>query len=657
MHIPNSDLNSSIRLLDDAVINQIAAGEVVERPSHLLKELLENSVDALASEIDVEIADGGRWLEVADNGKGIPPSELPLTVLRHATSKISQAEDLWSLQTYGFRGEALASAAAISKLTVTSRVDKEATASQLIVHFGKQVEPVLDLVPRRVGTTVRVEELFASTPARRKFLKSDSAEVTHLRSLLRAFALSRPEISIRLRIGGALSEVWTAETSRLSRARQIMEEPDLFECQRDFGQISVKAVFSSPHRAQKTSRAIWIFVQNRWIQDRALQTAILEAYRSLLMQGQYPTAAVWIELPPDQVDINVHPNKSSVRFADSGAVFRAVYHCLRGALEKAPWMVSAGDGNQSTRLENFPEDVAWSSSTSSASEKPSYECGPAISGKLSGLMPSENVSFSRRDPEQLAWSEDASLQRYQSRNSVVEKMPFAGTSEVATEFANSEKELSDSSLVQLPVHSEAASTTEAKAKWSQLQVLTQAHQTYMVCENKQGLVLVDQHAAHERVLFERLWRSWQQGKFEVQVLLFPFQVELSSQQVELWMQQAPALEKLGIRIEQLGPATLGVLEHPTWVKESALRKVLEVGGQEMEEMGASFELASRATDWLATLACHSAVRAGQVLTRVEMQNLLLSMDEFPLSSYCPHGRPVAVDWNWAQVERDFGRRV
>jgi DNA mismatch repair protein MutL len=599
-----------ISLLPTDVIDQIAAGEVVERPAHLVKELVENSLDAKAKKIIVEFSDGGRSIRVTDDGQGIEKDEIKAALERFATSKISKADDLWKLRTYGFRGEALASISAVSKLTLISRKPSAENASRVVSDFGKKNGP--DEVGGQPGTKITVENLFENVPARLKFMRSASAEHTQIKQTLKALALCHPSVEFQIFEEGEVVDIWPVAKTPLERAQQVLGVEKLYFHEKEREGVSVKTVYASPHDVARSSRNIWLFVQDRWVQDRTIQAAVMEAYRNLLMHGEYPIAAVWLTVPTDQIDVNIHPTKSQVKFMDTQSVFRAVQSTLREGLESAPWLA----GGMST------------------SQK---EIVKAKTGML------ENLQFQGRDFDQVQYSKKSLDLNYlpsvssgtETYSDIYESKPAATAMAVSYEEPAEKK----------------------GGVWSRLEVLAQAHLTYLVCQSEDKMVFVDQHAAHERVMFERLMKSWQTGGLEVQDFLFPLALDLTAPQIEALMAHEQDLQKVGIHIETLGPQTLGVKSAPAIVKEVALHEALQKMADDLTEKGGSFALEKMMADLCARLACHSAVRAGQALSIEQMKSLLEEMDDFPLSSFCPHGRPVSVEYPFYELEKDFGRIV
>ncbi|MNJ98540.1 DNA mismatch repair protein MutL [compost metagenome] len=619
----------SIQVLPPEVVDQIAAGEVVERPSHLVKELVENSIDAGATRVHVEFYDGGKTVKVIDNGKGMAPEDLSKALERFATSKISKTDDLWKLRTFGFRGEALASIAAVSRLTLTSRREGDDQAHQLYSEFGKRKD--IDKVGGSQGTTISIEGLFENTPARLKFMKSDSAEATAIKTTLKAMALSHYDVEFRIQENGKLVHFWPACKSRKDRVEQILEIKPLYIGEASRENVRAYAVFADPHNVAKTARNIWLFAQNRWIQDRSLQAAVNEAYRSLLMHGEYPIAVVWVETDPDCVDVNIHPTKSQVKFQEASLAFRAVAGALRSSLEMAPWIP------QSARASQAPSaGVAEPSAFKSTQGLPNFATQSA---------PRENLAFA----DQALKTTQFQKKDFNFPSSSVSSPQM--TYQTLADAAESRQDFAPQGMI------ESAAPVVQGGYWSSLEVLGQANLTYIVTQSQDKMVFVDQHAAHERVVFEKLMTAWKGGKVDVQDFLFPLAIDLSPDKVEGLMLHAKDIERLGVHLEVLGPGTVGVKAAPLIVKDAILNKVLDQMASEIVEQGGSFSLERAVGDICATIACHSVVRAGQALGLEQMKNLLREMDQFPLSSFCPHGRPVSVEYPYHKLEKDFGRIV
>ena len=636
----------SIQILSPEVVDQIAAGEVVERPAHLVKELVENSIDAGATSVHVEYFDGGRTVKVSDNGRGMSPEDLQKSLQRFATSKISKTDDLWALRTFGFRGEALASIASVSRLTLTSRQAGAEQAHQIISEYGKVT--FSEKVGGSFGTSILVENLFQNTPARLKFLKSDSAEHTVIKTTLKAMALSHPHVELRIQENGKLISFWPSCDNRKDRVEQVLEIKPLFvgEAEREY--VKAYAVFADPHNVAKTSKNIWLFAQNRWIQDRSLQAAVNEAYRSLLMHGEFPIAVVWVEVDPAHVDVNIHPTKSQVKFQEPSLAFRAVAASLRNTLEVAPWlsrdqarlMRPEGGAVPNPFTENYPaaptENLAFTDSTLGATQ---FQ-------KKDFYFPSSNVKDNAVTYNALAESKASREDLYSAKSNLNQSYPAQATSPQESVESNESRTQEN---VMMP--------EEPRGFWSSLEVLGQANLTYIITQAKDKIVFVDQHAAHERVVYEKLMAAWRGGKMEIQDFLFPLAIDMSPEKVEALVSLEDEIARLGVHIEPLGPGTVGVKAAPLMIKESILSSVLDKMAAEIVDQGGSYSLERAVGDICATMACHSVVRAGQALGLEQMRSLLRDMDAFPLSSFCPHGRPVSVEYPFYKLEKDFGRIV
>lgn len=581
----------SIEILQSNVIDQIAAGEVVERPAHAIKELIENSLDAGSTEIEIDLEKGGRSFRVKDNGIGIAPDQLPLAIARHATSKISEASDLWKLRTYGFRGEALAALGSVANVELISRPHGQDQAAFIQSEFAK-IKPV-GWRQHPVGTEMIVRDLFGNMPARQKFLKSDTAEISQMKNVIKAMAMAHPEVSFRVRHQGELLFFWPKQDWKI-RVQEVLGQADMKEVFQEEGGYSFRVFFTDPSQVQAQSRNIWIFVQGRWVQDRALNMAILEGYRHLLMKGEYPSAALFVQGPPSEIDVNVHPSKSQVRFRDASAVFRQVYHAVYDYWQKTPFKPvmseSAVASAPSARQPEF-QQVEW---------KPAVEAVQYQTKKL--------------NYETQAWPLKQSGQEKVEPTEVVES-----------------------------------------GRWSRLQILGQLNLTYILTQSDDRLILVDQHAAHERVAFEKLMKAFRNGVKESQVFLMPLVIDLTVEAVDALMSVQKELVQIGLEIDAIGPTQIAVGTHPVWLKESGLITGLKDLADEIVNQGHGFVFENKMGDFFASMACHSVIRAGQALSFEEMQSLLQQMDEFPQSSFCPHGRPVSVSWTFGEIERDFGR--
>jgi DNA mismatch repair protein MutL len=425
--------------------------------------------------------------------------------------------------------------------------------------------------------------------------------------VLKAIALAHPQVQFRVRSKGQLQSFWSAKPDFKTRAEEVLDFKPFFEAQGEEHGIQVQALLGSPHQTLQQNRGIWIFVQDRWIQDRSLTAAIMESYRNLLMHGEYPQVVLSLHVPKEFVDVNVHPTKSQVKFIDSQKVFRAVHHVLRAALEKAPWIPTPSKTAMASGAPNAPEVTSTFSdqafSTVQYQRKESFQPG----------LREPKGDYQVNAPSAPAWSTQAAT--------------------------------------------EAASARQGQVFWSQMEVIGQANLTYIVAQSQGDFYLVDQHAAHERVVFERLMRAWKSGKFDVQNLLLPLAIDLPVHEMEAIEGVFPQMNSLGLSVEKMGPETLAVAAIPSFVSETGVVHAIKQLAGEMAQNGGSLAWERKVGDIFASMACHSVVRAGQNMSAEQMKSLLDQMDEFPLSTFCPHGRPVSVNWSFSELERKFGRIV
>ena len=620
-----------IQTLSTEVINHISAGEVVERPANLIKELIENSLDAGASKIEILFEEGGRLVQIKDNGCGIRDSELNLALSPHSTSKIAHLKDIWAINSYGFRGEALASIAEVSELTLISRPETQEQAGRLKSEFGKKstVKPACS----EKGTTVIVEKLFQNTPARLKFLKSESSETTAIKNTIKAMALSHPKVEFRVRHKNRLLFYWPGVENLHKRTEQILKLKNSFYTKTKYRDIHLEACLLAPNDTAPNRRQMWFFVEGRYVEDTTLYSAVMSAYRGLLMHGEYPIVVLSLLCPKEDLDVNVHPAKSKVRFKNQSMVFKAVQTSFRAVLEKGPWLSKStfiskeGQENQELGFSKAFYQTHLPKKHFNNTSLNSPEKGP-----LSKAILEMNIEPSAKD----------------SKPHLISKGNRA--------FA--EENLMSPKTVPLKETSSSSMPTEKSGHyWSSLAVLSQAHLTYMILQSPEAVVFVDQHAAHERVLYEQLPLSWNQGKGDIQNRLVPLALDMDESLVQALLSVKKELLKIGIEMECPGPE--GVLVHsaPAILKDVALQKALVQLGEDIRNLGGSFAMEKSLSEVLATMACHSAIRAGQALSPAEMKELLQQMDAFPLSSFCPHGRPVFVNYPLTRLEKDFGRKL
>jgi DNA mismatch repair protein MutL len=607
-----------IEVLDPLVADQIAAGEVIERPASVVKELVENSLDAGAREVVVELAGGGRErILVRDDGHGMEPACAERACLRHATSKLRRIEELNGIASLGFRGEALASIAAVAAVAITTRARGAEEGVRVEIEQGKVVAARPIGAP--VGTTVEVGDLFALVPARKKFLKTASTELGHVTDLLSRTALAHPEVGFRCVHDRRELLRHPAVQRPEERLRQVLGHDRaraMVEVDREESGIRVRGWVSKAGESYPQARAIQTFVAARFVRDRVLMRALLDAYRGLLPQGRYPCVVLRVDVPPGGVDVNVHPTKTEVRFAHADAVYGAVLRAVRGALAAAVEAPSAG------------RTVAVAAVAAAA---PAFARAPAP-------VPVRGPTGVREALAEYARREDAGALARPTRPPPSSRAPAATPAAPA--------------LPGLGRGRDAES-----ARFAHLRVIGQALGGYIVCEADDALVLVDQHAAHERVRFERLRGASRDAEgFASQRLLVPRVVEVGAAVRGRLEEIAAELSCAGFELEPFGPSAVAVRALP-----AALDVTTDVEGllvdlaRDLERLGASERLAAALDTLLARVACHGAVRAGDPLTPEEMKRVVAELDEIPFAATCPHGRPLLFEITRNEIARRVGR--
>jgi DNA mismatch repair protein MutL len=599
-----------LRLLPETLVNRIAAGEVIERPAAAVKELVENAVDAGAQHIDVVLEDGGRVLiSVADDGCGMSAEELALAVERHATSKLPD-DDLVDIKTLGFRGEALPSIGAVARLCITSRATGASDAYAIEIDGGRKGIPKPAALG--AGTRVEVRDLFYATPARLKFLKASRTEVDHAADAIKRLAMAHPEIAfslsdedrVRFRYGSAQGELLTARLDRLAAVmgRDFADNAVSVTAERQGLRLSGFAGVPTLNRGN--ARAQYLFVNGRPVQDRLLVGAVRGAYQDFLARNRHPMVALFLDVPPETVDVNVHPAKAEVRFRDAGLVRGLIVGGLRHALEAA--------GHRA-------------STTVAAAALGAFQPG---GGGAASWRQSSTV------PRELA--EIAAAYQAPSSTGVLDSFDTPSARAAIDEM-------------ETPGGHAAVSFPLGAAR-------AQVHGTYIVAQTETGMVIVDQHAAHERLVYERMKAALANGGAKRQGLLIPEVVEMDEAAVERLCARVAEFEELGLVIEKFGPGAVVVREVPALLGQSDVTGLLRDLADDLEEFGAGLALKERLEDVCSTMACHGSVRAGRRLTPDEMNALLREMEVTPHSGQCNHGRPTYVELNLADIEKLFGRR-
>jgi DNA mismatch repair protein MutL len=612
---------SRIRILPPELAEQIAAGEVVERPASVVKELVENALDAGARKIEVSLESGGRrLLRVVDDGCGMTPEEARLALRRHATSKLRAAEDLWALSTFGFRGEALPSIAAVSRLKLQTKIGGSLAGFQLLLEGGREVEARETGMPD--GTQIEVTDLFFNTPVRLKFLKAETTESGNVADSLLRLALGHPAVHVRLRSDDRVVFDLPPVAALGERVRSALGRRGtgvLHEALGEESGVRVQAFVAAPEEAASTPRNTFLYVNGRSVRDRSLLAALGLAYGELLERGRYPLGVLFLEVPGDEVDVNVHPQKLEVRFSRAQEVAAAVRHVVGAAIARAPWLASVGRSY----------GVVAPSGGEGARE-PAWEPAPG--------------AWSVKEAAARAAGGQQSFDRHRERSSERDGSTAPLWSPGMAETARTAEPL--------PAEGETAVSF-----FGDLRYIGQLHGTYLVCEAPGELVLIDQHASHERLTFQRLRRAYRARQVRSQRLLFPVPVELDeAAQASVDSEAARhLLEGLGFEVEGWGGRQLTLRAVPELLGNADPEPLLLDALHGLGE-GPHRSEAEEALDHLfATLACHGSRRAGDVMTPQEVEALLTALDASDFRSHCPHGRPVLVRFAISELERRFGR--
>ena len=603
---------SSIHLLSDTLISQIAAGEVVERPSAVVKELLENAIDAGSTQIDIRLENGGiKRIAIIDNGCGIPPDQLRLALTRHATSKIASLNDLENVATLGFRGEALASIASVADLTLQSRTADEPHAWQM-----KGNDPTGTLTPCSggFGTTVDVHELYSNTPARRKFLKSEQTEYGHCAEVVRRIALAQPGIRFTLMHNGKATAQWNAHNLS-QRCIQVLGEqfaqsqlPIDITVGEGINSLRLHGFIGQPTASRTRGDMQYFYVNGRFVRDRLLTHAVRAAYEDVLHGNRYPAYLLYLTIDPSLVDVNVHPAKTEVRFRDS----RSIHHFIHQSISRtlAQTMEPAVPGNDTIPSPETPmrSPVSWYANNHTAPVSYRVEQNTAAYGALFRQTHQQEAISGNPLPTPAAELADL----FQTKEKTEEDFPLG--------FA-----------------------------------LAQLHDIYILAQNRKGLVLVDMHAAHERIVYEKLKTALDEKTLQTQTLLIPVTLKVSEIEAGTALENRETLQELGFDISTLSPQTIAIRTVPTLLREAdtatAIRNIL----RDMHEYGTSAIAKEKRNELLATVACHNAVRANRTLTIPEMNALLRQMEQTERADQCNHGRPTWTQLGMAELDALFMR--
>jgi DNA mismatch repair protein MutL len=576
-----------IRILPEVLANKIAAGEVVERPASVVKELMENSIDAKSTQVTVEVHKGGRALiRVSDNGVGMDRDDALLAIERHATSKVREEKDLFSIGTLGFRGEALPSIASVSDMEIVTRVESAQGGTRIIVKGGTIKE--VSEVGSPVGTMISVNRLFFNTPARRKYLKTDETEMGHISDTVARMALAWPHIHFKFFHNGKVVANWSPTQDSMKRVTQVLKagvEEGFYEVDYSENNIRVHGCVATPQTTRTTSRGLYVYVNGRFVRDKVLHHAIMEGYAGRLMKGNFPLAVLFLTLPFHQVDVNVHPTKNLVRFESPNQIHHTISRGVSATLVAL-------------------DRPAWG--------KPPLSRPAHGSSHRYALSPSHS---------EISEPQAASLQRL-----------FSGSAQ-ATQPLWQEK------------------------PFSSLKIVGQVHRSYIVCESEDGLVLVDQHAAHERVVFESLKAAYGRRDIARQGMLIPEKLELTHREAHILDSLLKDLREMGVEIEPFGGRTYILRSVPEILAGKPVKPMVMELIEKVDELGLASGLHGAVDACLMIMACHGAIRAKERLSDEEMKTLLRQLDTLDNPTHCPHGRPTLIRQSLRQIEKDFKRIV
>ena len=684
-----------IRVLPDQVANQIAAGEVVDRPASVVKELLENALDAGATRIRVEVEAGGRRLiRISDDGCGMSRDDALLAFERHATSKLRTADDLLSIDTLGFRGEALPSIASVARVTLETATGEEAAGTRVEIAGGKILHVDDAALPR--GTTLTVADLFFNTPARRKFLRAESTELAHVTALVTHYALAHPEkhfelLSATHTIVSAPPVTRTAEriyqlfgkdllAQLLPVAAEIPLEraglpapppwkknPD--EPARDPGVLRLTGFYSKPELQKLNRNSIYIFVNKRLIRDRLLMHAISEAYRNVIPPTSFPVVLLFLEMPPEEVDVNVHPAKTEVRFRQQSLVHDFVRDSLRTALISArpaagfltaldsaptaspslmPPAASHLPGAPDSEPMPLPPDSDPAAFQAARADAEAFELTPRLPTPVPGKLPFAPPELPPGGwDNQQAWGEAAAALF------LTASLPNAGDCSPSPGDATGTNPTMETAQV------EAEQAAANLNQLGSLRALGQLRESFILATGEDGLWIIDQHVAHERILFEKILRDRQVEKVMRQRLLMPLLVELKASQMVVFAGIAEELERNGFEVEPFGPQTLAVKAAPVGLEGAALERmlaeVIEQSSADSDEPKQNHDLTVLRARIAASIACHSAIKVNTPLDPARIDWLLLELAKTSHPTSCPHGRPIALMYSWKDIQRAFHR--
>ena len=674
-----SQVMNKIKILPDNLANQIAAGEVVERPASVIKELVENSIDAGAKRIQIDVELGGRRLmRVSDDGEGMLRDDAVLAFERHATSKIKTLEDLGAINTLGFRGEALASIASVAKIELITKTADDEAATRVSIEGGK-LRDVKDFA-RPTGTTISVRDLFFNTPARRKFMRSEATENYHITNIVTHYALAHPEIAFTLTGNGRESMRFAPAKNLRERAYQIfganmIESLLPVDGGREFI-AKITGFVSAPRERRTTRDAQYFFINGRFVRDKIIAGGLLEGFRAVLPHGVYPVAFLFLDIPPEEIDVNVHPSKTEVRFRRSQAVKEVISEAIRAALQSAGIVREEIPDSRfqipDSRFHNL--DEITSPSADSNSIKNSFE-QPQIEFQISDEMP-QLISFNGDNERKIDESETGviSIDKKLAETNVnigeeIETEVFSndfeqsaqGRAEDELRIANYESPSQDrfSTYSEMPPVNSAEKLPKAiepeQLSSSKIRPISQLHNSYIIAVDDEGMLLIDQHVAHERILFDKFRKKEHERKIESQNLLLPETFDLTPAQAVAFDLVEAELENVGFALMRLSGRTIAIKAVPTDLPSSEVRNLLAEILDSLDSVKRGGARETLRDDIAATLACKAAVKINMKLTPEKMQWLIDRLLITSSPTTCPHGRPVILRLTMKDIERGFHR--
>ncbi|KPA14633.1 DNA mismatch repair protein MutL [Candidatus Magnetomorum sp. HK-1] len=605
-----------IKRLPEIIANKIAAGEVVERPVSVVKELIENAIDAESTRVRIDIEKGGTQLiRLSDNGIGMHRDSALLSLERHATSKISTDDDLFSIKTLGFRGEALPSIAAISKMTLITRPSSSEFGTEIQIDGGKIVHVNDAGAPS--GTFITVKDIFFNTPARKKYMKSIRTETAHIIDYISNIAVGFPSIHFRLFHNGKSVKNWPQAKDASIRIADIMGDDlyqKLFPVNYKNDHVTIEGYVASPETSRKSSNSV-LFVNGRAVKDRLINHAIFEGYRGRLLKGQHPVVVLFLTVPFEDVDVNVHPAKHSVRFVHQGSIHQAVVKAIQNGLLKTnrnPW--------QPPIDKKIPENKHFPS----------------------------KIDTHQVNPQKIIYGNQKKLISPYESDTVHEDQPQPN-------FVNNSDNCEQSSTVISNQPENSKQFSEEPINFKNLHIIGQFSKTYIICENDHSMFLIDQHAAHERIVYERLKKALLSKKIPVQRLLVPETIELTHQQASIFSELMPELQKMGMDINHFGGNTFVVQSVPDILTGKNINRLLLEISDTLPNVKSTIPIDQAIDDCIMLMACHSAIRSGQTLSTPEIRSLLNELDNCHNPSQCPHGRPTCIQWDGTFIEKRFKR--